>query len=387
MATPSITRIETFEFNVELRNICGSRHGLGLMYSPGENGIVRRSAMRVETDTGLSGEAAGQLIMATRQFEMIAHMVLGRNALHRNELYHDLYFELRQHDALAIGLLDICLWDLAGKLYESPVYELLGSKLRPLPAYASTYHGDRAGGLDSPKAYADFAVECKELGFTGFKIHGWLDGDIPGEIETIRATRDSVGDDMALMIDPACALPTFADALRVGQACDEANFFWIEDPFPDGGKSFHAHQLLRDKVRTPVLMSEYIRGLHLKTEAAISKSTDLLRVDAYQDGGITGALKLAHVAESLGIDVEIHSHGPAHRHLMTAIRNTNFYEMNLVHPDAETSGVNIYKNYKEGLDAIDPKGNVYAPTEPGLGAEIDWDYIRSHRVGGTVYEL
>ena len=387
MEPPLITRIETFEFTVQLRNIQGSASGLGLVYSPGQTGTVRRSAIRIETDSGLIGEVAGQMIMAVRQIELVAKLILGRDARQRHEIYQDLQFELRQHDALAIGLIDICLWDLAGKLYNAPIYELLGSSRRPLPVYASTYHGDRAGGLDSPEAYANFALQCQELGYRAFKIHGWLDGDIAGEIALIKATREAVGDNMILMSDPACALPTFADAIQVGWACDEAKFLWIEDPLPEGGKSFHAHRLFREKIRTPMLMSEYIRGLQLHTEAAIGGATDLLRVDAYQDGGITGALKIATVAEALGMDVEIHSHSPVHRHLMTALRNTNYYEMNLVHPNAETSAVNVYTNYREGLDVIDPDGCVYAPEGPGLGAQIDWDYVYAHRTGGDVYEL
>ena len=61
--------------------------------------------------------------------------------------------------------------------------------------------------------------------------------------------------------------------------------------------------------------------------------------------------------------------------------------MNLVHPKAETSAVNVYTNYKEGLDVIDPDGCVYAPEGPGLGAQIDWDYVYAHRTGGDVYKL
>ena len=158
MKPPLITRIETFEFKVNLRNISGSSSGLGLIYTPGDQGTVGRSAMRIETDAGVSGEAAGQMIMAVRQADLVARFLIGRDARQRNEICRDLLFELRQHDALAIGLIDICLWDLAGKLYDAPVYELLGGRRRPLRAYASTYHGDRVGGLDSPRAIGQSEV-------------------------------------------------------------------------------------------------------------------------------------------------------------------------------------------------------------------------------------
>ncbi len=49
---------------------------------------------------------------------------------------------------------------------------------------------------------------------------------------------------MMLMLDPACELRTFADALYVGRACDDGGYFWYEDPFRDGGVSQHAHRKL-----------------------------------------------------------------------------------------------------------------------------------------------
>ena len=78
-------------------------------------------------------------------------------------------------------------------------------------------------------------------------------------------------------------------------------------------------------------------------------------------------MKLAHAAEGLGIDIEMHGPGPAARHCMTSIRNTNFYEMGLVHPKNKGTFSTIYTDYRDGLDAIDEKGCVYAPTGPGLG--------------------
>ena len=81
------------------------------------------------------------------------------------------------------------------------------------------------------------------MGYRAFKIHGWNDGNTR---ERGRATcctsRATVGDRMALMLDPACELRTFADALYVGRACDEADYFWYEDPFRDGGVSAFAHR-------------------------------------------------------------------------------------------------------------------------------------------------
>ena len=108
-----------------------------------------------------------------------------------------------------------------------------------------------SGGLDSPEAYGDFAEQCRELGYAGFKIHGWAETTADLEAANVRAVADRVGGKMATMIDCFNALSTFADALRVGRTCDEAGYFWYEDPFADGGVSQFAHRKLRQLIKTP----------------------------------------------------------------------------------------------------------------------------------------
>lgn len=73
---------------------------------------------------------------------------------------------------------------------------------------------------------------------------------------------------------------------------------------------------------------------------------------------------------------------------MAAIRNTNYYEMALVHPEVENPVPPVYTdNYADKLDTIDENGTVPVPDGPGLGVEYDWDYIKDHQTGSThVYE-
>ena len=211
------------------------------------------------------------------------------------------------------------------------------------------------------------------MGYTGYKLHIWDDYSIKELTDTMNAVRTAVGDEMHLMIDPACKLKTFSDALEIGWACDDAKFLWLEDPYLDNGTSITSHKMLRQKIKTPLLQTEHIRGLEEHVNFVVGEGTDFLRADAEYDGGITGALKIAHAAEGFGLDVELHCGGPAHRHVMASLRNTNFYEIGLVHPKTSSIGwsMDVYAcDYRDALDEVDNQGNVDVPTGPGLGLSL-----------------
>src|SRR5690606_35609530 len=125
----------------------------------------------------------------------------------------------------------ICLWDLAGKAYDAPIYRLLGGHRTRLPAYASTLFGDRNGGLSSPNDYADYAEYCLGLGYVGFKIHTWTTCDVLEESQNLRTIAARVGGSMAIMLDCSSQLKTFAEAVAIGKVCDEIEAMWYEDPF------------------------------------------------------------------------------------------------------------------------------------------------------------
>ena len=390
---PEITRIETTEFAYPLEDVGTDEHGFNLVYDPGSETTRHLYAIRVETDAGLTGEYVGGNSPAFAQINTIAEYLIGKSALRRERHFSEIKRALRKYDRMGMGPIDIALWDLAGKHYDAPIHELLGTYRERLPAYASTYHGDSNGGLDSPEAYADFAAECRDIGYSGFKIHGWggsdLARDIDREIETIHAVGERVGSEMDLMCDPACELETFGDALSVGRACDEQGFFWYEDPYREGGLSQHAHRKLGQSLETPLLATEHVRGLEPHTDFAANEATDFLRADPEYDAGITGAMKIARMAEGFGLDVEFHAPGPAQRHCIAATRNANYYELALVHPKCDNTPPPVYGGtYTDELEeAIDGDGTVPVPAGPGLGVEYDWDYIAANATGSVhVYE-
>ncbi|WP_092905547.1 enolase C-terminal domain-like protein [Halostagnicola kamekurae] len=387
---PQITEIESVEFSYELSDVGTDGNGFNLVYEPGSTTTRKLFALSIETDAGITGEYVGGNSPAAAQINTFADYLVGENPLERERHWSEIKRGLRKYDRMGIGPVDIALWDFAGKYYDAPIHELLGTYTTRLPAYASTYHADDNGGLDSPEAYADFAEECLELGYPGFKIHGWGGSDaardIDREVETVRAVGERVGDEMDLMIDPACEYQTYGDALKVGRACDEQDFFWYEDPYRDGGISQHAHRKLRESLETPILQTEHVRGLEPFTDFIATDATDFVRADPEYDGGITGAIKRARIAEGFGLDVEFHAPGPAQRQCLAAIRNANYYERALVHPDCANTQPPVYRGeYSEALESIDDDGTVPVPDGPGLGVEYDWEFIEENAIGRRVY--
>jgi len=387
MARPfKITRVSVYQYAVEIQDLGVDYNGFNSVYEAGAKRQAEGRVLTIETDGGIIGEYAGGDAASYAQMAMFAPYLIGRDPLQRELIYNDVKRALRKHDRMSIGPVDIALWDIAGKLYDAPVWQLLGGWKTSLPAYASTYHGDDNDGLDSPEAFADFAVQCRDMGYPAFKIHGWGRGPIAREVATVLEVRRRVGDTMDLMIDPACEYETFGDALKVGRACDDARFFWYEDPYKDGGISQYAHHKLRQLIKTPLLQGEHVRGFESQVNLILAEATDFVRADPDYDCGITGVMKIAHAAEGFGLDVEIHAPGPPHRACMAAIRNTNYYELGLVHPKVASRRSVYADGYSDALEAVDERGHVPIPQGPGLGVSIDWDYVRHHQTGLTVYE-
>ena len=359
----------------------------------GESINLSKFIVTIETDDGLSGAYAphfGATGQALAQVKAMAPALIGQNAEHREQIFERLKINFRHFDKVGIGALDCALWDLAGKKYNASVAQLLGGFRQRLPVYASTVVGAKGSdGLNSIESYADFAEDCRERGIPAYKIHGFHDGSVANEIGIMTAVRERVGDSMKLMTDPGSSLRSFMDAVEVGRACDDMRYFWYEDPYRDASSSAVAHKRLRDFIKTPMLIAEHIRGFEQKADFVLAGGTDIMHIDPELDGGITGTMKLAHFCDAIGMEVQLHTAAPIHRHCMSAIHNTLFYELALVGPHGMWNVFQppIYEDdYGDQLDDVDADGCVPVPDGPGLGVSYDWDKINSWETAREVYE-
>ena len=266
MKSPRITKIEIQRIDWEINDCGPGKHSSWMTYRPGMKLPMHKFMTRIYTDQGVVGAYP-----INHDISGIAEELLGRNPLAREEIWQDFN---KFHLNGTHGSIDIILWDILGKITGLSVSDLLGGHRKKLPAYASTMNGGEeglSGGLSTPESYADFAEQCLEIGYQGFKIHPYPRPKIQDHIDLIEAVAKRVGGKMDLMLDAFNYYSTFADALKVGRACDEAGFYWIEDPyFVGGGTTENGHQRLKAFLDTPLLQGEKVAGIPGKMNMLLS---------------------------------------------------------------------------------------------------------------------
>ena len=115
----------------------------------------------------------------------------------------------------------------------------------------------------------------------------------------------------------------------------------------------------------------------------VNGGCDMIHADPEYDMGITGVMKIAHFCEGLGLDLQLHACGPAHRLCMSAIRNTHMYEMALMGPGVPNVVPPVYTC---GYSDLPADGRVPVPDGPGLGVNYDWDLIEAHQTQNVILE-
>ncbi|ELZ15491.1 mandelate racemase/muconate lactonizing protein [Haloterrigena salina JCM 13891] len=117
---PTITRIESCEFQYPLEDVGTDRKGFNLVSEPGETTRRKLFGIKIHTDAGLTGEYVGGNSPGAAQINMFADYLVGENLLEREKHWSEIKRALRKDDRMGIGPIDIALWDFAGKHYDGP---------------------------------------------------------------------------------------------------------------------------------------------------------------------------------------------------------------------------------------------------------------------------
>jgi L-alanine-DL-glutamate epimerase-like enolase superfamily enzyme len=154
-------------------------------------------------------------------------------------------------------------------------------------------------------------------------------------------------------------------AVYLGDALAESGYRWYEEPMSEF--SVTAYRWLAERVEVPLLVGETSDGSHLNTADFIASGcATYVRTSANHRGGITGAMRIAHLADSFHLRAEVHGPTEPAVHLCMAIPNCTYYE----------SLVTSNPVVREAR--VGPDGLVHAPTEPGIALP---DFVRRARAG------
>ena len=371
-----ITQIEVISFRYRSRQVHDSEGHT----HPGPEHDAHAFLTHIATDDGVDGYCFGG---SPSMLGPASQALVGEDPLNRERIWQ----RLRQYQRLCgpqlhdryVSAIDLALWDLAGCVAGLPVYKLLGGYRDDVPAYASTMCGDDLpGGLDTPEHYADFAQACVEQGYRAFKLHGWMAPYGPDPVRDVAActaVRQRVGPDIHLMLDCNHDYSRL-EALHIGRALEELDYHWFEEPMNEASMS--SYIWLTEQLDIPVVGPETAGGLFFnRAEWIVNRASDISRYDVGL-GGLTPMMKCIHLCESHGVALEVHGGGHGNLHALGAMGIPGeYYERGLLHPHYDYESAQPWFNTR--VDEIDSEGCVHLPQSPGLGLDINWDYIDSNR--------
>ena len=342
---------------------------------PTEERDATETMVTVATDEGAEGYAFGA--NAALIESVVKPQIVGEDPFDRERLWQRMKDMQRIRADLSdrvIASVDLALWDQAGRYLDQPVHKLLGGFRDKVLAYASTMCGDETpGGLSTPEEYGQFAATCMERGYKAFKLHTWMPPvpwapDPKMDVRACAAVREAVGDDVPLMLDPF-HFYTREQALYIGKELEKLDFYWLEEPMDE--HSVSSYVWLAEQLELSILGPERAEGsLYTRAEWVVRGASDMLRAGVSDVGGITPTMKIAHLAESFGIAMEVHGTGAGNLQVLGAMGIPGkFYERGLLHPFVDYEKPEPWLNSRD--DPMDSEGYVRIPGGPGLGQDID----------------
>lgn len=347
--------------------------------------LDRYLLVKVETDSGIYGlgesGAWGYLEASGAAIEKFGRYLVGQDPLRIEHHWQYMYRFSHFRGAAIMGALsaiDIALWDIMGKHFDTPVHQLLGGKVRDKARVYYHVFGETTEEL------TEGIVDAKDNGFTAvghltpfldeerdvpyFKTHA---NKISDAIDTVRGYREAVGNDVDLCIEIHRRM-TPTEAVQLGNGIEQFHPFFFEDPVtPD---NFDEMAYVADKINIPIATGERFSSLW-EFEMALSRnSVQYVRPDVCLVGGISGAHKIAALAEARHVGVVPHnplSPVSTAACLQIAATAPNFALQE--YPIGEDRAPK--SNMVSGIAEHDGNGFLVISDAPGIGLELKDDAV------------
>jgi L-alanine-DL-glutamate epimerase-like enolase superfamily enzyme len=344
---------------------------------------VKRDAVvvKITTDSGIVGwgeahhgrcpGAVAHLVNTT-----LRTLVLGMDAHDVVGVWNKMYTgQLASHGmgagaCLAMSGIDMALWDIRGKALNVPLYRLLGGQSKPIPAYA----GGVSLGYQEPKA---LVAEAQPLVAAGYKAVKLRVGDAPArDLVRVAAVREALGPEIAILVDANTGYD-IADVRKVMPGYEEHDVGWLEEPF--AAHDYASYALAAALGTVPLAAGENHYTRFEFNRLIEDGSVTVLQPDLSKTGGITEALRVAHLASAWKLPINPHTsmtglNMAATIHFLAAIDNGGYFE-------GDVSRNNLFRDelvsrpYQVGAD-----GCVRPLERPGLGLDVDEKFLLAHPV-------
>ena len=354
--------------------------------------------VRVATDAGLEGwsdvetlaPAAVAIIagqgMSITGFRTLSDILVGEDPLDGEQLWDKAYVGSAYYGRRGIAIhclsaIDNCLWSIRAQAAGMPLHALLGGKRRDrVTAYASTLF------RETPEAMAKAAQGYIDKGFRAVKFGWGVFGEDPvRDRELVAAARETLGPDRHLLVDPGWypvgwkrpgPMRSRRENLELCEWLGDFDVGWVEDFIHPERFEEYAH--VRALSPVPVAAGEQVATVWDFERFIGEGCVDVIQPDLSRCGGLTTAIKVAEMAERANIDLVPHSWltdllTAYSLHLIATLPRARFVEFN-VSQSALTSGVS------RGSFKLNDDGTISIPDGPGLGVEVDTDFIKAHRV-------
>jgi L-alanine-DL-glutamate epimerase-like enolase superfamily enzyme len=367
--------------------------------------------IEIVTDAGVTGIGESyrgggvpELVEYTERF------LIGENPLDVERLVRYIVQEMSGHGGTtgkvvtAASGIEIALWDVAGKLLDLPVYQLLGPKYRDeVRIYCDCHAGEAYAVEDGATAYADeeayspeaYAAEARrvvDMGFSALKFDLDFESDnendpyngrltnaaIERKREIVEAVREEIGYEIDLAFD--CHWDySVESAKRLAYELEEYKLMWLEDLIPPENTS--AQIEVTGATRTPIATGENRFRVHELSELIYEHGVDIVTPDPTTVGGLAETMRIADRAEENYMPISPHNvcspiGTMACVHLGAAVPNFDLLEYHALEVD-------WWDDLVVRDEPLIEDGTIEVPEAPGLGVELDREVAEAHRLEGT----
>ena len=348
---------------------------------------VGMTLIRIETDEGLTGIAAGtangwENVVGVNTF--LSQQLIGQDPLMIERLR-----PIISNAKLRMGwpwMVEAALWDLAGKACGMPVYRMWGGYSNRMRLYAST---GEIRTLEERKAYVE---TCIQQGFQAVKLR--MHSPCPDDdLEDIRTLVGAYGDRISFMVDANQAdhLPGASDihsswdtytALHVARELEKLGILWLEEPL--ARFNYEGLELIARKVDIPLAGGEKNTGLNEFKDLAQRTGYHILQGDCIFSEGMFQMRKAAALAEAYHKLFIPHTWSNpcglyANIQVAASLPNCPWLELPFEPPAYTTQ---LYSTiFEEGLEIQD--GWLTVPDRPGLGFTLKEGFVEEHRIPFT----